>query len=97
MDNIDYSSHSSEHSSYDSESEYEMIMHLVDSVELHSFHRSLYPGLINLSDGVNNNNTDADNKSVAYKKKNCSQMGRRKANRAQNGTRIHIYAHLPSV
>lgn len=38
-----------------------------------------------LSHEINNDNKDVETKSVAYKKKNISQMGRRKANRAQNG------------
>jgi hypothetical protein len=40
----------------------------------------------------NHNNINVDTKPLTFKKKNVSQMGRRKANRAQNGKHILVYA-----
>lgn len=53
---------------------------LIDST---TYYRSLYPELM-LSHEANNDNKNNDTKSVAFKKKNISQMGRKKANRASN-------------
>lgn len=68
------------------ESDYEGFMPPIRVIDSVQYYRNLFPGLLNY--GVNINNTDADTKTVAFKKKNFSQMGRRKANRAQNGTNI---------
>lgn len=70
---------------------------IIDST---AYYQSFFPELM-LSFETNNDNTEIDTKPshpVAYKKKNVSQMGRRKANRAQNGTHINVFfAYFPSV
>lgn len=64
-----------------------------------AYYRNLYSELM-LSYEANRDNTNNDTKSVAFKKKNISQMGRKKANRALNGisiyccTYIHIFFYL---
>lgn len=93
MENVAYSS-SSEYST--DESDYEMFVPSIEVIDSTEYYRSFYPELLNLSHGVNNNNIDADTKTVAFKKKNFSQMGRRKANRAQNGTHI-LYMFIYQV
>jgi len=74
------------------ESEYEMMMPPVTMVDYSAYYRNLFPEL-RISYNVEYDNSDADTKPVSYKKKNISQMGRKKANRAQNGTLI-IYICL---
>ncbi|XP_022166364.1 R3H domain-containing protein 4-like [Myzus persicae] len=63
------------------ESDYEMIMPSVTIVDYSAYYRNLCP---ELRISYNVDNSDADTKPVSYKKKNISQMGRKKANRAQN-------------
>jgi len=69
------------------ESDYETEMPSVAIVDYSTYHRNLYPEL-RISYNVEYDNSDVDTKPVSYKKKNISQMGRKKANRAQNGTLI---------
>lgn len=75
-----------------SDSEYELMEPtIIDST---AYYRDLFPDLM-LSFEQNNDRTEIENKPsppVVFKKKNVSQMGRRKANRAQNGTHIFVYA-----
>lgn len=74
------------------ESDYEMLVPNVAIVDYSSYYRNLCPEL-RISNNVEYDNSDADIKTVSYKKKNISQMGRKKANRAQNGTLIiYIYS-----
>lgn len=65
-----------------------------------AYHQSFFPELM-LSFETSNDNTEVDTKPshpVAFKKKNVSQMGRRKANRALNGTYINVFFPcFPSV
>ncbi|KAL4154214.1 hypothetical protein QTP88_002045 [Uroleucon formosanum] len=65
------------------ESDYEMLVPNVAIVDYSSYYRNLCPEL-RISNNVEYDNSDADIKTVSYKKKNISQMGRKKANRAQN-------------
>jgi hypothetical protein len=57
----------------------------VTIIDYSEFYRDLCP---ELRISYNNDILDADNKPVSHKKKNISQMGRKKANRAQNGILI---------
>ncbi|KAL5238833.1 hypothetical protein ACI65C_006243 [Semiaphis heraclei] len=65
------------------ESDYEIEMPSVTIIDYSTYHRNLYPEL-RISYNVEYDNSDVDTKPVSYKKKNISQMGRKKANRAQN-------------
>lgn len=68
-------------------------------IDTTTYYRSLFPELM-LSFETSNENTEIDSKSshsVAFKKKNVSQMGRRKANRAQNGTHINVFLRVFQV
>lgn len=62
-----------------------------------AYYRNVLPQLVIFEQ--NNDNAEIETlqkpcPSVTFKKKNVSQMGRRKANRAQNGTHILVYAHV---
>ncbi|XP_060858438.1 R3H domain-containing protein 4-like [Metopolophium dirhodum] len=65
------------------DSDYEMMMPNVTIVDYSTYYRNLCPEL-RISYNVEYDNPDADTKPASYKKKNISQMGRKKANRAQN-------------
>ncbi|XP_026817753.1 R3H domain-containing protein 4-like [Rhopalosiphum maidis] len=79
VDNTVYSTSNSDTSD---ESDYEMMIPPpVTIIDYSAFYRDLCP---ELRISYNNDNSDADNKPVSHKKKNISQMGRKKANRAQN-------------
>jgi len=80
VDNTVYSTSNSDTSD---ESDYEMIPPPVTIIDYSSFYRNLCPEL-RISYNNEYVNSDADTKPVSHKKKNISQMGRKKANRAQN-------------
>lgn len=88
MENTIYSTTNSDASD---ESDYEMIMPSVTIVDYSAYYRNLCP---ELRISYNVDNSDADTKPVSYKKKNISQMGRKKANRAQNGKLIICICQL---
>lgn len=67
------------------DSDYEIMTPNVTIVDYSTYYRNLCP---ELRISYNNDISDADNKPVSHKKKNISQMGRKKANRAQNGMLI---------
>jgi len=70
------------------DSDYEIMTPNVTIVDYSTYYRNLCPEL-RISYNVEYDNPDADTKPASYyKKKNISQMGRKKANRAQNGTLI---------
>lgn len=78
VENIIYSTTNTDTSD---ESDYEMPPIAV--VDYSAYYRNLYPEL-RIPYNVEYDNSDVDTKPVSYKKKNISQMGRKKANRAQN-------------
>lgn len=66
---------------------------IIDST---SYYRTLYPELM-LSYNVNNDTTNVDSKSSAFKKKNISDMGRKKANRTLNGIIVYTVYTIMSI